>query len=799
MTYDNLTPRELIEFENQKIQQDLKIQDSKLITTGPISIFSNTMANILFDAKLYYQYITKEMNVATAEDSSSMMFHATVYNYVPKMALAANAMGYLVIPQPTINDDQQWSLTLKKFSNIILNDQYFRINGQIDLYYDNVNGMTGVFADSRSQRPLKISTYTDSGIMYYMILIEDEILEQLERQLKKFIIPNYSIGENITFSVDIETGQKINTLKFYLNSFTNPTFDIEQLETIAIDLITTTYDLTEFKAQLFKLNASSFDDVVYVKYNDNYNGFTFTIGNGIYGRKLELNDEIIVLMETTSGQAGNVKAAESEFRDIDTTIVNVSTGATDAFYSSNIKFIMNSSAHGGTDEDSVEAMRFNILKKITERESLLTPLDFMKFFGESNSLAIAIAKQIQTNSINTIIYKEFRDYYRKFVVSTYTDHVVDDTIVSDKYTINYTNTYGPDNKEFISPFIYINRNNRIFSYYLIDSLDINLSLIKQVSAFQLAPKLEIKWDETNEIFYFQGSELSTTDGGGTVTYYSYNIISSIGTYVLNQSNSYRQDIDTTYLYLNKFLLDEFAIDSVNITEDSTSATVHWYNVSYKINSMIRVQEHKLYRYDVDNDGDDEDIVLYCPFIEKEYYDSVIKTEEYQRDYFIEFFRVKTAYDNMLVPYNISINQVFPDTEEVNPILLDYLIDNENSIVQASYPIVYSIIYDSMQMSKNGLTLSDIDTAIRLYIIDYMSSSEGININFRRTEIIKGIKNLYPDIVLEVTDVSPKTLVIEDFDKILDKYEPASAWEALNLHPTYFNFDYDNMDLQYIKI
>lgn len=654
--YNNFTPEELNNFIAQDIQRRFEIKDSKLVTSGPLSILVNTMSNVLFDAKQYYHFITRELNVATAQRFNSMLFHSTIYNYEVQLALPAEAEGYIAIPKPNINSNQEWRATIRRFSTIEIDKVPFRVKDDINIKYSEANGAEATYNGEGILRGLETKTSVDSQNQEYILIrISDDILEQVQRNIQKFIVPKYDEGENVSFDIPFQDSEKLYKLKIYVNDYDNPELDLYTLQHIPIDNILTQFpQLEEYHPKLFKFTSSPHEKVVFINYHDNYQGFTVTLGNGIYGKKLNFNDELIVISEVSKGAAGNIPESRGRLEKIDVSIIDITSNNTISTYQTKFDFIMTSPARGGKDADDIESIRFNILKNFTERKSLITPLDYQKYFGDKDKLATAISKQLDIGNNRVIVYKEFRNPYDSSIIDTYTEHLrfadYEEDIVNNGYLLR------PIIGEYVSPFVYINQNQYFPAYYLQTETLIPLSRIRVVSENQLVPSLKLIWDDADRKFKFVATELSKIVNN-TPYYYNYRIVCNYGgVYYLTHANNYEAEVIGSSLINNRFIVDPVIFDTIQIIDPNTGQIIHEYSVTNQIRPMIFIQNHYVYhdreqqQEDQSNNINLDDIyykyILYCPFIHKQTFDNLASERSDFQEYFLGFFKIKEALSNL---------------------------------------------------------------------------------------------------------------------------------------------------------
>ncbi len=777
------TPEEYLSQINYDLQTNLGIKDTKLLTSGALSVLANMLSNIAFDAQKYYEYVTKEFNVATAQNFKSMLFHASVYSYDFNLALPSKVTSYLMIPKVTVNSNRKLKYTVPSFSYFEINNAAFRIEGEINVEITE-NAITATLTDGIGTYQLDIiDSVDDNNTPTYFIIIPDDKVRQVERIVDKFVVPAYDIGDNVSYNIPIPEGHQLYLMKTYVNTNSNPPIDTTGIEHLPIDAITNIYpQLEEFDLKYFKFNTTSTEKVIFANLTD-YQNITFTLGNGLYGYKLSTNDEVITIVEFSLGAAGNVPSGLAQIENINYYEIDTNTNDTIVFNTVNLNVKTETPASGGQDASSIDDIRFGILKKITERNSLITQLDFEKYFANpvTKKFATVISRQIDTSSPIVSVYNILRNPYTYEIVESTTLNIDTSSCFSaNNWCINPEYVYN--GVQLISPLTYIDYNGKVTSYYKYDNLRIPLTILRINSNPEINIELYIKWDATNEAFYFE----SNAFGAG----YTLIIESNVGNYELSSANSYRADISSSELIYNKFFDKDLIINSVNLRNDSTNYNIHEYNVVNSVVVMKKIQNHKKYTF---QDGTEK--LLFLPFIKKEYHDNFANDIKYESS-FVDYFIISEKDLKNKIAFNISINQALMNTIDVDNIVADGVQINDNNDLLARYPVSIEIKYDSNALSSSGLTLIDLKTDISLAVLGYLNDNEGDGIEIYTTSIIKLIKEMYPDIINEVTVESPKTLVVEKWDSIIENGN-YNVDDQLTSVPTYFHFDVNNMDIKFI--
>ena len=781
---DNLikNPEDYLSKISSDLQTTFGIKDTKLLTTGPLSVLANLLSNISFDAQKYYEYVTKEFNVATAQLYKSMLFHASVYSYNLKLALPATVGLTLLIPVTTVEDDRKLDYVVPVFSTFELNNTLFRISGEVNIEITSTSA-TATIKRGINEYMLNIQQADYNGTPMYYVQVPGNMVYQVERAIEKFVVPDYKVGDTVSFSMQIPEDNQIYKIKAFVNSYENPSISETTLENIDIDqIVNRVNQLDEYELKYFKFNTSMSDKVLFLNAVDPQN-LSFTLGNGVYGRKLHVNDELFVVVEYTKGAKGNVSPGNSQIENILFYKIDTKTNNTLVFNNVNLEVITTQPAVGGENEDDIEKIRFNILKKITERNSLVTQLDFQKYFVDpvSSQLACVVSRQLITASPYVTVYNVLKDPYNFDIVKTITANKASADCFTDtqSWIVNPSISYADDT--MISPFTYIKYNNQVTSYFVYKSISIPLTIIKIYTDPEINPVLSVNWDDSNQNFYFESNDLGTD--------YIIKLETNVGVYELSADNSFRANISSTDMLYDRFFTNDLKINKVTVTRVSDDFDIHIYSVTDTISVMVRIQRNPEYTY---SDGTKK--VLFMPFVSNDYFNKMSSDSKYI-DALVNFFSIKNPEVDQMKAYNITLNQSFLNTVDVDQITAKGVIENNNSDLLAEYSVDINILFDITKMEKNGLTLFNLKTDTQLAVLDFLSNVQGNAIKYYETELIKLIKNIYPDIILEVQVQSPRTLVMQEWSTVIEQ-NSLTADDILESCPTYFYFDINNMKIDF---
>jgi len=782
MTKQINNPQDYLSQVNYDLQTSLGIKDTKLLSSGALSVLANMLSNIAFDAQKYYEYITKEFNVATAQNFKSMLFHASVYSYNFNLALPSEVTSYIIIPKNSVSSDRKIVYKIPSYTDFTLNDTPFRIEGEINIEITS-DSIGASLTDDIGTYKLDIAEGTDENNKpVYYIIVPSHKVRQLERIVDKFVVPSYEIGDNVSYNLNIPDGNQIYLMRTFVNPSTEPEIELSSIEKLPIDTITNVYpNLEKFDLKYFKFNTTSNDKVIFVDLA-NYQNVTFTLGNGLRGRKLSTNDEVITVIEYCRGNAGNVPAGKAQINDVYYYEIDTNTNDTVVFNTVNLSVKTNIPASGGMNASDIEDIRFGILKKITERDSLITQLDFEKYFADkaTRKLASVISRQIDTSSPIVTVYNILRDPYDYEIVKSTTLNIETSSLFTSNYwAVNPQVTYN--SIDLISPFVYIDVDDKVTSYYKYNDIEIPLTVYAMNSHPEIDIKLHVKWDENNEIFYFESNAFDSN--------YTLEIKSNVGVYNLNSSNNFRADISHSDMIYNRFFDSNLIINSVQLKDINSDYVLHHYNVVGEITVMKKIQKHKKYIF-----TDSVERLLFMPFIDKEVFDKFENDSKYENT-FVEYFTIGDNNIHNKLAFNINLNQGLMNTIDVDSVVAAGVKINDNNDLLAKYPVSIDIRFDNNALGASGLTLINLKNDISLAVLGYLNEHEGDGIEIYTTALIKLIKEMYPEIIEEVIINSPKTLVVEKWSRVIEENNISNDTQ-LNSVPTYFHFDINNMQINF---
>ena len=276
-----------------------------------------------------------------------------------------------------------------------------------------------------------------------------------------------------------------------------------------------------------------------------------------------------------------------------------------------------------------------------------------------------IDKKYFNSKHNIFIYNVIKDQMGKVIPTTTKNMKLKDL---EKNLFLPEFTY--DGIEMISPFYYVNFKNRVNAYLILPEIKVNLipeSGSQTNIVIQNNPSLFITYDWFERKTYL---ELRNTNIN-----YKYIVTSNINTFTFSAGNSFRVEINKTFL--NEYcLLDGFEKDAYNPDSNEVlkvpgylnNLTLTIYDNEIKVLKYIQAdskkytqtvlkQEH-YYWIDVDifDSSKETKYILNLPFIQKKYITNDIIAAAIKLD---SFFKVQ-ANESRINP-NLSLHQAFYNT------------------------------------------------------------------------------------------------------------------------------------------
>jgi len=814
----------------KKIQEYLNVTNPVLLKSGVLGLLTDYLANIKYDISQFYTKTFREMNVGLAQDFNSMLFHSTIYRTDVQLANPATFGISFIIPEINTDNIKYQKFNIEK--NTVFKDtndiEYF-IPERIEIIVSKTKYQAFVYTDI-DKKELVVTRAPDPlnpGKVIYLINYEN--LKQLKRTFKKIIVPYYNIGDSFIFSQSIDDYTGLVSVKAWWNNSGEPA-NINIIEKYNSETISGVFNYPEFDIKYYKFGSSKYDLDLFLQIFKN--NITLETGNGIVGKYLNNNTEIILEVITCLGEAGNLKNMTFSIEGVTTEIIDEQENA--RIFDVIINGVSGVGGEGGSNIATSDEIRNNIFDKITFRNSLTSINDYEIFFKYNGFRPFVDAKFLDARSF-IFVFNALMD--NKRILKTTSINVPEyDLLLNPFYP-----EVNIDGVDLISPFYYkFLSNNETEAYIVNPQIPIKLTAditnttdaVEETITNQIG--LELRYDFDRRKSYFKLSY-------GADPNKSYRVQTGYFSFTLDYSNNFTWEVNTLFT-------DDYCI----ITKEITDLVVDIYDLNNSLLLTLKSYEnyyqlistqimYKYYQVDetasnlalqldstplsdsyLDNElrslliSADEiidpltqgeiPIVLRLPYMEKDYFNSDW-TKVYTN--LTSFFKVNDALSK--TGFNTRVVQSFYNTITI-PTKYQTDIFKENNNFNKSNPelsIAINVYIDkeAFTIDNNFETLSDLSLSLKIDIIEFFKQKVGFQVEYFESELetyiyakynttdsgIKFLKNI------EV--LTPKLYQVHDSDTIFYnmKNNPELTFDDLiEFTPPFFYYDLDNIDLQ-IKI
>jgi len=783
---DTLTTT-LIKYENI-FRQTLKVKNPALLKTGALGSIVNIFSHIKYDTAIYYQKLLRELNPATSTDFKSLLFHSSILNYKINFAIPAESLVNIVIPDYSIRPTEVLTYDINRTIDLKSKENMnYTLEEDIKIYFSH-NSVSAERLTTNNVYPLevnKIESPTNAG--EYIYLIEYSGLKQYSRNIQAYRVPDYEIGEDISYSLDISSKDDIYEINAYIQSPNDNIIDVDSLYAYTSDELSNYRDLSSLPIKYNKYNASQFDKNIYLDIKDNQ--LTFNIGNGIHGAKLEAGCTILIETKLTKGNKGNVNSIDIVVPEV--LLTSTDDGGLTTTSKTNLKMLSTTGGFNGKDVDDIEYIRSEMIKKSSTRNSLVSINDFQVQYTLDNTQPFVDSKFF--NSQNHIfIYNILRDKYKKIV---YTNTF---TLTDDEFS---QNLFFPE-KEYagqnlISPFYYKQEFNHYVAYMIKPLIEVQLIAPRDTNRL-----LKLNNNINFQIIYDYFERKTKIRLINVNPLYTYKVDSNLLSAELNMYNNFEQIVNQRFL--DQFCLFEEPLTDITITIlDNDNIVMEYYSVDSYF-QLVEKQKHYYYNEISRLDSTKQKkYVLNIPFIDKQYLKINTPLEIYTK--LDRFFRVQE--DNNRKAFNVDITQAFFNTIDLPEKNKQYLIESNNngSLLSAKNIILIEIIVDKYKFNLSTITSSEeLEFKIKSEVFKVLSEKEGFTVNYYETLLENSILTKY-DMINNIEVISPKLFSINTSTDIYRSMEKDLGTGPDNLKmidlvsfvPTYFYFDYDNINITLI--
>ena len=747
-----LTTDEFLKLEENLISTQLKVANPSFLKTGVLGALINSLTIIKSDNASFLNGLMKEVSPATAETYKALFFHSTVKQIDVSFSTPATFMLSFIIPEVALTTGQILKYSIGRDVQLTDTNGYgYTLEDPIEIFMTNgsVRGRRYTKDSIIDLDVYRVIHPLDNSSYIYLINTE---VKQYDRKFKLVTIPELGDdGYKISFEVSsIEKIYQINAWRQKapssgdgLTSYTPKTININDLRSIKTDEMTTTYELIPLDIKYTKSLSNQTDDHIFVDFNTS--SITFTTGDGIYGRKPKLNEKILIEVKSTEGLYGNLPSTDMNISDIlvqEITATGVANQKT-----TTLKAVSTTGGSGGSNLESKEDLRRKLLNTRGKYIGCIADIK-NEFYLDSGEPFID--KKYFNSKHNVFVYNIIRDKSKKIISTTTKNLKLSD--LENRTTLFPTIEY--DGITMISPFYYVNFQNRYKAYLILP--EVKLDLIAEAGTnsnvkLENNPSLYLTYDWFENKTYL---ELRSTNIN-----YSYTMTCNINqSFKFTAGNDFR--IEVTKTFLNKWcLLDGFEKEAYNPDSSEVilvpgyinNITLTAYDTdgakvikfiqanSTKYTQTVLKQEH-YYWVDIDLfDSTKETIyVLNIPYLDKKF---VSNDQIYCAQKLDSFFKVNDSID--YINPNISITQAFYNTVTIEDLYRNYIFETTDVFIEPTISINLELMLSGINLQRSKwLTTAKLETDLKWLIQEYTSGIEGYNLIFNESKLEQLILNYF---------------------------------------------------------
>ncbi len=764
----------------------LKVNNPALLKTGALGTLVNIFANIKYDNAIYYNKLLRELNPATATEFSSLLFHSSILNYNITFGTPSFSQISFLIPEFRLRETEIITYVIDRGTSFT--DQSglsYTLEEDVKIFVDNTVVTAKRYSDD-DINTLEVQKVKNPNSGLNMYLVEYDGLRQYKRDFQSFNVPDYDIGENYTFSIDIPSIDDIFEINAWIRkeAYTKPEISLSDFYQISSDNVKTYQDLNVMNVKYNKFTASQFDDNLYLKIAENQ--LIFSVGDGINGRKLDAGDQIIIETKLTKGSQGNVHSAEMNLEDI--LVISEDEGGYNTESKTNLKVLSMNGGEFGTDIADIEEIKSEMIRKNSTRGSISSINDFEIMYSLEDGKPFVDAKFFNSQN-HLFIYNIIRDENRK-IIPTNTFNLKESDF--NKELFMPTKTY--EDIELISPFYYKKNFNHYSAYMVRPVIKVELTTppnTDKLLKLKNAISLEITYD------YFERKTRLELKNFNSL--YTYKITTNQFDLELSIHNEFKEIINQRFLDEYCLLVDDLDTIDIEIVQDSTF--IMRYNSVGSYNQLVKKQDHFYYtELDRLDSTAETRHILHIPYLETDYLKRTSVAKFFTK--LDKFFRVEE--DRKVISFNVGVTQSFYNTINIDPLYKEFVVkqNTNGELLTTRNSIIIDVIIDKHSYAlSNYETTEELKFDMRSTIYNTLRKAEGFETEFYETILERELATIY-DMIKNVDVLSPKVFTTNSSTEIYNKMDDAlggnfTLVDIVNFTPPYFFFDYESINLNII--
>ena len=813
------------------IRKNLNISNPALLKSGSLGIITDFLANIKYDTIQYYNKVFRELNIGLAQDFGSLLFHSSIYNTDIQLATPATFNINIVIPEIDISNIKYQKFRIHKnfeFKDSSGNDYLIPDEIEIIISKTKIQAFKYTSIDKKELTITRAPDPVNQGKFIYLVNYDNCL--QVTRLFRKVIVPYYEIGNTFNISENIKDYRGLVEINAWWNN-TGESANIEKLKLTDSDFISSIFNYEKFNIKYYQFGSSKYDLDLFLKIYKN--NLLFTSGNGIHGKYLPQNTEVILEIKTTLGEYGNLPNMSFVLENIDTEIILDNESS--RLFQSNLDGVSMIGGTGGKNVADIEELRQNIFDKISFRNSLISTNDFETFFKYNGFRPFVDSKFLDAKSY-IFIFNALIDKNTNNVIDTISKNI-DELIIAQKPLFPEINYNG---KTMISPFYYkFLSTNETEAYIINPRIPIPLtqndyekvSSKKEVNEIVNHIGLELRYDFNRRKSYFTLAFGSDPDK-------TYKITTNNFSFQLDYANNFTWEVNTLFTdqyCIVKEPMENFkvkVIDRNSQTLATYSSFGTYYQLIYKqtmykdyepateaeLDSASQINTDDIADAYLDNELRhlliEADTILAptskaevaniirMPFIDKDYFMNSNWDEMYQM--LDSFFNISSAREYL--PFNVRVVQAFYNTMHIEDLYTKYIFKENNNLLvnnpELKIEAEVTIDKELFIISNAFKNIQDLILSLKIDFLAFFKQKIGFSVKYFESELETyiyekyNINNSNLNYLKNIEIISPKMFIVNDSDTIYYKMknDDMELRQIIDFCPPFFHYDLNNIKI-----
>ena len=396
---------DFLRLTQNEVSQQLKVANPVFLKTGALGLLVNLLTIIKTDSANFTNSLVKEASPVTAETYESLFFHSTIKQQDISFSTPATFTVSFIIADTVLASGEVLKYSIDKGTVFKDSNGYgYTLEDNVEIYLSNGTIQGKKYKKDSIEELDVYKVPHPNNPTEYIYMVNTEI-KQYERIFKLITVPSY-LEESHKFSIQINSISniyQINAWRQIPSGQNQKVLNLSDFRSTKTDSLAMIYELEPLDIKYTKNLSNQLDDHIFVKFLEN--SLSFETGDGIYGRKPQANEKILIEIKLTEGKYGNIPSTEFTLNNIVVQQINADNTLDQKITS--IKAVSIQGGSGGKQLESKEDIRRKLVQYRGEYIGSMSDIrnEFYMDNGEPY-----IDKKYFNSKHNIFIYKEKRYY-----------------------------------------------------------------------------------------------------------------------------------------------------------------------------------------------------------------------------------------------------------------------------------------------------------------------------------------------------------------------------------------------------